>query len=99
MREWGFAEKSFKDGGISSYALFLMLVAFLQKKNVRDAGGSDEYANLGRQMLEFLDFYGHQNFSKYGIRCRPLSEKSSPEWSEVLFKREESETHELGFFL
>jgi DNA polymerase sigma len=46
-------------GGISSYALFLMIVSFLQSQNYPKELGS---VNLGRVLTHFFAFYGDFNF-------------------------------------
>jgi hypothetical protein len=43
-------------GGISSYSLLIMIIAFLKDNN---AGFSDDYCNL---LINFLKFYG-SNFN------------------------------------
>jgi DNA polymerase sigma len=53
-------------GGISSYALLLMIVAFLQSKGLMKK--MDNQTNLGKILLEFLMFYGNGfNQSAQGI--------------------------------
>ena len=64
LKIWGFNE-SFK-GGINSYALFLMIVSFLQD---RRKPALKKYVNLGEIYLEFLQHYTSIDLSKYAIRC------------------------------
>ncbi len=57
-------------GGLSSYALLLLMVNFLQLHPRPDAGKSPT-ANLGVLLLEFLELYGRNfNFLHAGIRVR-----------------------------
>ena len=46
-------------GGISSYALFLMIVSFLQSQNYPNEISK---VNLGRVLTQFFSFYGDFNF-------------------------------------
>jgi DNA polymerase sigma len=52
-------------GGMSSYALFLLIVAFIQAK-----GGSIAIANvpIGQLLIDFLHTYSTFETDKYGIR-------------------------------
>ncbi|KAF7233324.1 hypothetical protein EG68_11643 [Paragonimus skrjabini miyazakii] len=54
-------------GGLSSYALILMVVRFLQQTVPQN--GSLSKVNLGTLLLEFFELYGrHFNYSKTAIR-------------------------------
>ena len=56
-------------GGLSSYALILMAVSFLQLHNRHDA--STTKANLGVLLLEFFELYGRDfNYTHTAIRLR-----------------------------
>ena len=56
-------------GGLSSYALILMLVSFLQLHTRIDP--SKPNANLGVLLVEFFECFGkHFNYFKCGIRVR-----------------------------
>ena len=56
-------------GGLSSYALILMAVSFLQLHNRHDA--STIKANLGVLLLEFFELYGRDfNYTQTAIRLR-----------------------------
>lgn len=52
-------------GGLSSYALFLMLVSYLQACNVPKTIASG--VNFGKLLLDFLSFYGHFDAEATGI--------------------------------
>ncbi len=62
-------------GGLSSYAVFLMIMSFIQGNNyppvLRDV-------NLGRVVSEFLHFYSQFPFDTQGIYTKP-PEKKTPE--------------------
>ncbi|KAH8374933.1 hypothetical protein KR200_009442, partial [Drosophila serrata] len=57
----------YSTGGVSSYALTLMCVSFLQQQ----AHNNKKYSNsnkLGQMLLQFLDYYGRKfDFLKYSI--------------------------------
>jgi non-canonical poly(A) RNA polymerase PAPD5/7 len=56
-------------GGLSSYALILMLVSFLQLHTRTDPSKTN--ANLAVLLIEFFEVYGkHFNYFKSGIRVR-----------------------------
>ena len=56
-------------GGLSSYALILLLVSFLQLHTRVDPSKAN--ANLGVLLVEFFECYGkHFNYFKCGIRVR-----------------------------
>lgn len=55
-------------GGLSSYALILMVVSFLQLHPRGEEAGSDK-ANLGVLLIEFYELYGrHFNYTTTGIK-------------------------------
>ncbi|KAL1206614.1 UTP:RNA uridylyltransferase 1 [Cardamine amara subsp. amara] len=55
-------------GGIGSYALLAMLIAFL--KYLKDGRSSPEH-NLGVLLVKFFDFYGRKlNTADVGVSCR-----------------------------
>jgi len=53
-------------GGLSSYGLLLLIVAYLQEKNI------EEYStvNYGRLLLEIMKFYSDFNFKDTQVRPR-----------------------------
>ena len=54
-------------GGLSSYSITLMVIAFYQQNHRKNA--SDENANLGVLLLEFFEFFGVLfNHKAFGIR-------------------------------
>ena len=54
-------------GGLSSYALILMVVSFLQLHPRGEKAGSEK-ANLGVLLVEFFELYGrHFNYSNTAI--------------------------------
>jgi non-canonical poly(A) RNA polymerase PAPD5/7 len=53
LKVWGFNDPY--HGGLSSYALFLMIVSFLQVNNKPTLL---EHANLGELLLDFMKYYG-----------------------------------------
>ncbi len=56
-------------GGLSAYALILMLVSFLQLHTRTDPCKPN--ANLGVLLIEFFEVYGrHFNYMKCAIRVR-----------------------------
>lgn len=63
-------------GGLSSYGLLLMIVAFIQFRKlngVRVPTG----INLGNILLDFLHYYGEVlNFVEYGIMCLKPADKT-----------------------
>ena len=71
LRVWGFNDPY--SGGIGSYALFLMIVSFLQEK--RKSNLKTE-VNLGETLLEFMRYYGHLDISQYAVQCRMPGEQS-----------------------
>lgn len=54
-------------GGISSYALFLMIVAFLQSHDIPKELAK---VNLGRTLISFLTFYSQFEYESTAISCR-----------------------------
>ena len=71
LKVWGFNDAY--TGGLSSYALFLMIVSFLQEKN-KPALKSE--VNLGETLLEFIHYYSQLDFSTYAICCKMPGEQS-----------------------
>jgi DNA polymerase sigma len=63
-------------GGLSSYALFLMIVSFLQiNEPVRELSR----VNLGRILINFLGFYGSLDHETTGISCQlPVCRQQPP---------------------
>jgi DNA polymerase sigma len=61
---WGFNDPY--TGGLSSYALFLLIVSFLQAKQTP----TELYqVNLGRILLDFLKYYAELDVKKFAIAC------------------------------
>lgn len=58
LKVWGFNDAY--TGGLSSYALFLMIVSFLQEKR-KPALRSE--VNIGETLLEFIRYYALLDFS------------------------------------
>ena len=58
-------------GGLSSYALFLMIVSFLQRN---DYPREISKVNLGKVLINFLNYYGSFDHENYGVSCN-LPEK------------------------
>lgn len=65
LKEWGFNDAY--TGGLSSYALFLMIVSFLQEKKKPTSRAE---VNLGETLLDFLRFYAQLDINQYAICCR-----------------------------
>lgn len=65
LKVWGFNDPYL--GGLGSYALFLMIVSFLQEK--RKPTQKSE-VNLGETLLEFLLYYGQLDINQYAIQCK-----------------------------
>ena len=61
---WGFNDPY--TGGLSSYALFLLIVSFLQAKQTPN---ELRHVNLGRTLLEFLKYYAELDVKKFAIAC------------------------------
>ncbi|EDV94498.1 inactive non-canonical poly(A) RNA polymerase protein Trf4-2 [Drosophila grimshawi] len=60
----------YSTGGISSYAITLMCISFLQQHSSKNDN------KLGRLLLKFLEFYGRKfDYFKYGISVRGRVEK------------------------
>lgn len=56
-------------GGISSYALFLMIVSYMQSQKVPK---ELHLVNLGKLLINFFQFYGDFQHMHYGIyTCLP----------------------------
>ena len=61
---WGFNDPY--TGGLSSYALFLLIVSFLQAKQTP----TELYqVNLGRILLDFIKYYAELDVKKFAIAC------------------------------
>jgi DNA polymerase sigma len=54
-------------GGLSSYSLFLMVLAFLKLKNY-----SKDFS-IGKQFYDFIEWYSFFNFSEYIINVNELN--------------------------
>jgi len=65
LKVWGFNDAY--TGGLSSYALFLMIVSFLQEK--RKSTLKNE-VNMGETLMEFLRYYAQLDISQYAICCK-----------------------------
>lgn len=64
LKVWGFNDPY--TGGLSSYALFLLIVSFLQAKQI----STDLHqVNIGHVLLEFLKYYAELDVKKYAIAC------------------------------
>jgi len=65
-------------GGLSSYGLLLMIVAFIQFRKLNKVT-VPQTINLGNILLDFLHYYGEiLQYSEYGIMCRrPLDRDDS----------------------
>ena len=64
LKVWGFNEPY--NGGLSSYALFLMIVSFLQAKN---KSKDLNFINLGETLLEFMKYYSDLDSTSNAIAC------------------------------
>jgi DNA polymerase sigma len=57
-------------GGLSSYGLLLMFVAFIQFRELNKVK-NPQTINLGNILLDFLLYYGENfHYQRYGITCR-----------------------------
>ena len=57
-------------GGLSSYGLLLMIVAFIQFRNLNQIQKQPKEINLGHILLDFLHYYGEMlKIHKFGIMC------------------------------
>ena len=65
LKVWGFNDPY--HGGLSSYALFLMIVSFLQEKK---KPMNVSQVNLGEALLELIKHYSELDTSQYAIACR-----------------------------
>ena len=64
LKVWGFNDPY--TGGLSSYALFLLIVSFLQAKQI----STDLHqVNIGHVLLEFLKYYSELDVKKYASAC------------------------------
>ena len=54
-------------GGISSYSLFLMILAFLKLKNY------SKDISIGKQFYYLIEWYSFFNFSEYSINVKELN--------------------------
>ena len=68
---WGFNDTY--TGGLSSYALFLMIVSFLQEKRKSTL---KQEVNLGETLLDFIRYYAQLDFSQYAICCKMPGDQS-----------------------
>ena len=64
LKVWGFNDPYL--GGLSSYALLLMIVSFLQAKNKPTL---IENVNLGELLLEFLKYYSEIDAQRTRVNC------------------------------
>jgi DNA polymerase sigma len=64
VKVWGYNNPY--TGGLGSYAMFLMVVSFLQQRKLPHELSQ---VNLGRTLLEFLDYYWQFDSKTYGIAC------------------------------
>ena len=71
LKVWGFNDAY--TGGLSSYALFLMIVSFLQEKRKPN---SKIEVNMGETLLEFIRYYAQLDFSQYAICTKMPGEQS-----------------------
>ena len=63
-------------GGLSSYGLLLMIVAFIQFRNLNKVK-VPQTINLGNILLDFLHYYGKiLKFHEYGIMCRKPGDRN-----------------------
>ncbi|XP_030573258.1 inactive non-canonical poly(A) RNA polymerase protein Trf4-2 [Drosophila novamexicana] len=61
----------YSSGGISSYAVTLMCISFLQQQSLSETKTCKNDNKLGKLLLKFLDFYGRKfDYFKYGISVR-----------------------------
>lgn len=60
----------YRSGGISSYAITLMCVSFLQQQTLENKSFRNDN-KFGRLLIKFLDYYGRKfDYFKYGISVR-----------------------------
>mmetsp|Transcript_36355 Transcript_36355/g.47713 ORF Transcript_36355/g.47713 Transcript_36355/m.47713 type:complete len:97 (+) Transcript_36355:1870-2160(+) len=71
LKVWDFNDAY--TGGLSSYALLLMIVSFLQEKR---KPALKTQTNLGETLLEFIRYYSQLDFSQYAICCKMPGEVS-----------------------
>lgn len=64
LKVWGFNDPY--TGGLSSYALFLLIVSYLQAKQMPNELSN---VNIGRVLLEFLKYYAELDVKKFAIAC------------------------------
>ena len=64
LKVWGFNDPY--TGGLSSYALFLLIVSFLQAKQMPTLL---QQINIGHTLLEFLKYYAELDVKKFAIAC------------------------------
>jgi len=64
LKVWGYNDPY--RGGLSSYALFLLIVSFLQ---ARKYPLEIQNANLGKALLELMEYYGNFDQKSNGIAC------------------------------
>ena len=65
LKVWGFNDPY--HGGLSSYALFLMIVSFLQEKK---KPGQATKVNMGEVLLGLIRHYAELDTAQYAIACR-----------------------------
>ena len=65
LKVWGFNDPY--HGGLSSYALFLMIVSFLQEKKKPT---SVYQVSLGEVLLELIKHYSELDTTQFAIACR-----------------------------
>ena len=64
LKVWGFNDPY--TGGLSSYALFLLIVSFLQAKQMPV---ELQQVRIGQVLLEFLKYYAELDVKKFAIAC------------------------------
>lgn len=64
LKVWGFNDPY--TGGLSSYAMFLLIVSFLQAKQMPT---ELHLVNIGHILLEFLKYYAELDVKKFAIAC------------------------------
>lgn len=65
LKVWNFNDPY--HGGLSSYAVFLMIVSFLQ---VNNKPTKLDQANLGELLLDFLKYYGEIDTRQMRVTCK-----------------------------
>jgi len=72
LKVWGFNDPY--TGGLSSYALFLLIVSFLQAKQIST---ELHQVNIGHVLLEFLKYYAELDVKKFAIACSEPGQTNS----------------------